>query len=122
MHKKIFTPLCAAWLILLAAIACEIAGTLLMASAAREDSYLAYVGMAGALALSYFLLSRSLRAISVGVAYAVWEGLGLMGLTMASVWLFGERLVPQELLGLALALIGLACVTLGEQHEGEAAA
>ncbi|WP_047248979.1 DMT family transporter [Chromobacterium subtsugae] len=122
MYKKIFSPLFIAWALLMAAIGCEIVGTSLMAMAARSGSYLGYIWMAAALALSYYLLSLALRAISVGVAYAVWEGLGLAGLTAVSVWLFGEKLVPQEWLGLGLALLGLACVTLGETHEEEAAA
>ncbi|MBW7565460.1 QacE family quaternary ammonium compound efflux SMR transporter [Chromobacterium subtsugae] len=122
MYKKISSPLFIAWALLMAAIGCEIVGTSLMAMAARSGSYLGYIWMAAALALSYYLLSLALRAISVGVAYAVWEGLGLAGLTAVSVWLFGEKLVPQEWLGLGLALLGLACVTLGETHDEEAAA
>ncbi|UTH74804.1 multidrug efflux SMR transporter [Chromobacterium sp. IIBBL 290-4] len=122
MHKKLFTPLLISWLVLLAAILCEIVGTSFMAVAARSGGYLGYLWMGGALALSYYLLSLALRAISIGVAYAVWEGLGLVGLTVVSVWLFGEKLVPQELLGLGLALLGLICVTLGETHDEEAAA
>ncbi|AXE30891.1 QacE family quaternary ammonium compound efflux SMR transporter [Chromobacterium phragmitis] len=122
MCKKFFSPLLVAWLILMAAIVCEIVGTSFMAVAARSGGYLGYVWMSLALALSYYLLSLALRAISVGVAYAVWEGLGLVGLTAVSVWLFGEKLVPQEVLGLGLALLGLVCVTMGETHEEEAAA
>ncbi|WP_269209127.1 DMT family transporter [Chromobacterium vaccinii] len=122
MCKKFFSPLFVAWLILMAAIVCEIVGTSFMAVAARSGGYLGYVWMSLALALSYYLLSLALRAISVGVAYAVWEGLGLVGLTAVSVWLFGEKLVPQEVLGLGLALLGLVCVTMGETHDEEAAA
>ncbi|MEN2428173.1 DMT family transporter [Chromobacterium vaccinii] len=122
MCKKFFSPLLVAWLILMAAIVCEIVGTSFMAVAARSGGYLGYVWMSLALALSYYLLSLALRAISVGVAYAVWEGLGLVGLTAVSVWLFGEKLVPQEVLGLGLALLGLVCVTMGETHDEEAAA
>ncbi|WP_046157145.1 DMT family transporter [Chromobacterium vaccinii] len=122
MCKKFFSPLLVAWLILMAAIVCEIAGTSFMAVAARSGGYLGYVWMSLALALSYYLLSLALRAISVGVAYAVWEGLGLVGLTAVSVWLFGEKLVPQEVFGLGLALLGLVCVTMGETHDEEAAA
>ncbi|OHX14178.1 DMT family transporter [Chromobacterium sphagni] len=121
MSKKLLSPLSLAWLTLMAAIACEIVGTSFMAVAARSGAYQGYLLMAGALALSYYLLSLALRAISVGVAYAVWEGLGLIGLTVVSVWLFGEKLVAQELLGLGLALLGLACVTLGETHDEVAA-
>ncbi|MGC0153981.1 SMR family transporter [Chromobacterium vaccinii] len=122
MYKKLHSPLFIAWSLLMAAIVCEIAGTSFMAVAARNGGYLGYVWMAAALALSYYLLSLALRAISVGVAYAVWEGLGLIGLTAVSVWLFGETLVPQEIVGLGLALLGLVCVTLGESDEQEAAA
>lgn len=122
MYRKLCSPLLLAWALLLAAIVCEIIGTSFMALAARNGGYLGYIWMAGALALSYYLLSLALRGISVGVAYAVWEGLGLIGLTIVSVWLFGEKLVPQELMGLALALLGLTCVTLGEPHDEEAAA
>ncbi|MBP4050621.1 QacE family quaternary ammonium compound efflux SMR transporter [Chromobacterium violaceum] len=122
MYKKFFSPLIVAWLVLLAAIVCEIVGTSFMAVAARSGGYLGYVWMSLALALSYYLLSLALRAISVGVAYAVWEGLGLVGLTAVSVLLFGEKLVPQETVGLGLALLGLVCVTMGETHDEEAAA
>ncbi|WP_031296328.1 SMR family transporter [Pseudogulbenkiania ferrooxidans] len=122
MCKKFFSPLMVAWLILMAAIVCEIVGTSFMAIAARSGGYLGYLWMSLALALSYYLLSLALRAISVGVAYAVWEGLGLVGLTAVSVWLFGEKLVPQEVLGLGLALLGLVFVTMGETHDEEAAA
>ncbi|OWY38477.1 QacE family quaternary ammonium compound efflux SMR transporter [Xenophilus sp. AP218F] len=122
MIAKLFSPTGMAWLTLMAAILSEIIGTTFMAEAARGGGYLGYIVMALALALSYYLLSLSLKAISVGVAYAVWEGLGLVGLTLVGVHLFGETLVAQELIGLALALIGLACVTLGEQDDGEAAA
>ncbi|OQS24484.1 SMR family transporter [Chromobacterium violaceum] len=122
MYKKFFSPLIVAWLVLLTAIVCEIVGTSFMAVAARSGGYLGYVWMSLALALSYYLLSLALRAISVGVAYAVWEGLGLVGLTAVSVLLFGEKLVPQEIVGLGLALLGLVCVTMGETHDEEAAA
>ncbi|MEN6080079.1 SMR family transporter [Chromobacterium piscinae] len=122
MYKKFFSPLMVAWLILMAAIVCEIVGTSFMAIAARSGGYLGYLWMSLALALSYYLLSLALRAISVGVAYAVWEGLGLVGLTAVSVWLFGEKLVPQEVLGLGLALLGLVFVTMGETHDEEAVA
>jgi spermidine export protein MdtJ len=111
-----------AWVTLMAAILCEIASTTLMAEAARHDGYLGYVLMAVALAFSYILLSRSLRYISLGIAYAVWEGMGLVGLTLVSVYVFEEILLTQELVGLGLAVIGLICVTLGETHAEEAAA
>lgn len=70
----------------------------------------------GALALSYFFLAQSVRRIAVGVAYAVWEGLGLTLLTVVGLTVFGESLSLQQLVGLVLAVVGIVCVTLGEAH------
>ena len=66
--------------------------------------------------LSYFFLAQSVRRIAVGVAYAVWEGLGLTLLTVVGLTVFGESLSLQQLAGLVLAVVGIVCVTLGEAH------
>ncbi|MCG2968971.1 SMR family transporter, partial [Escherichia coli] len=65
---------------------------------------------------SYYFLALSVRRIAVGVAYAVWEGLGLTLLTVVGLTVFGESLSLQQLAGLVLAVVGIVCVTLGEAH------
>lgn len=104
------------WLCLLAAIVTEIIGTSFMAYAARTESYWGYGVMAAALALSYYFLSLAIRTIAVGVAYAAWEALGLAGLALIGVYVFGEQLLTQEMIGLALSVVGIACVVFGEDH------
>ncbi|RDK04258.1 SMR family transporter [Paraburkholderia lacunae] len=103
-----------AWAFLAGAIVAEVTGTSFMATAARSGTYGGYVVMTVALALSYYLLSLSIRIIAVGVAYAVWEGLGLAALTMISVFVFKEGLYWLDIVGLILALTGIVCVALGE--------
>lgn len=103
-----------AWACLTVAIVAEVVGTSFMAHAAR--GWTGYLVMAGALALSYFFLAQSVRRIAVGVAYAVWEGLGLTLLTVVGLTVFGESLSLQQLAGLVLAVVGIVCVTLGEAH------
>ncbi len=79
-----------AWACLTVAIVAEVVGTSFMAHAARDGGWTGYLVMAGALALSYFFLAQSVRRIAVGVAYAVWEGLGLTLLTVVGLTVFGE--------------------------------
>lgn len=79
-----------AWACLTVAIVAEVVGTSFMAHAARDGGWTGYLIMAGALALSYFFLAQSVRRIAVGVAYAVWEGLGLTLLTVVGLTVFGE--------------------------------
>lgn len=104
-----------AWLFLLSAIAAEVAGTTLMANASRGDSFQGYLLMAVALAASYYLLSQAIGQISIGIAYAVWEGIGLASLSLVSVLVFEEDLSGTEMLGLALVMMGIVCVALGEE-------
>lgn len=105
-----------AWACLTVAIVAEVVGTSFMAHAARDGGWTGYVVMAAALALSYYFLALSVRRIAVGVAYAVWEGLGLTLLTVVGISVFGESLSLRQLAGLVLAVVGIVCVTLGEAH------
>lgn len=106
-----------AWIYLAAAIIAEVVGTSFLAKAVREDGYSGYIIMAIALAVSYYFLSLSVRQISVGIAYAVWEGLGLILLSVIGVLFFKEVLSIQQILGLGLAVVGVTCVTMGEGGE-----
>jgi len=105
-----------AWACLTVAILAEVVGTSFMADAARHGGYLGYVVMAVALAISYYFLALSVRGIAVGVAYAVWEGLGLTLLTLVGILVFKDSLSVQQMIGLGMATAGIVCVTLGEEH------
>ncbi|MGN7975236.1 DMT family transporter [Serratia sp. 22264] len=105
-----------AWMCLMVAITFEVVGTSFMASAARDGGYLGYLVMAAALAVSYYFLALSIRTIGVGVAYAIWEGLGLTLLTLVGVFIFKDNLSMRELMGLGIAVVGIVCVALGEEH------
>ncbi len=60
--------------------------------------------------LSFDFLSRALRTIPLGTAYAIWTGIGAVGAVFMGTALFGEALSPARLVLIALliaALIGL---------------
>ena len=58
-----------------------------------------------AMAASFLLLSLAMRTIPVGTAYAVWTGIGAVGVAIVGMLVFGE---PRELV--RLASIGLIVV------------
>ncbi|MCF7750183.1 hypothetical protein KQ945_05465 [Bacillus subtilis subsp. subtilis] len=121
MHAPVHSQLRAhggliAWACLAVAIVAEVVGTSFMADAARHGGYTGYAVMAVALAISYYFLALSVRGIAVGVAYAVWEGLGLTLLTLVGVFVFKDTLSTQQVIGLLMAAAGIVCVTLGEAH------
>jgi quaternary ammonium compound-resistance protein SugE len=59
------------------------------------------------LAAFVFLLGRALQALPVGLAYAVWMGIGAIGTVLMGVALFGETLNPARIGGIALVLLGV---------------
>ncbi|MET2971148.1 SMR family transporter [Vibrio harveyi] len=103
-------------LFLLLAIIAEVAGTSLMNIAGSNEGYAGHVGMYVLISLSYYFLSLTAKKISIGVAYACWEGLGIALITIVSMFYFDSQLNAQELFGLALVVVGVVLVTLGEEH------
>lgn len=60
-----------------------------------------------ALGAFVWLLGRALTALPVGVAYAVWTGIGAAGTVLIGSVLFGESLTPLKLGGVGLIVGGI---------------
>jgi|SRR5436190_1443205 quaternary ammonium compound-resistance protein SugE len=53
-------------------------------------------------------LAMAIRTVPLGTGYAIWTGIGVVGTTTASIWLFhDESASPLRLLFIALILIGV---------------
>ena len=63
-------------------------------------------------ALAFWLLSLTLRAIPVGIAYATWSGLGIV-LVAGVGWIaFGQKLDGWAALGMCLIIAGVLIMNL----------
>ena len=96
-----------AWLILIAAAVFEIAFAL---SLKPSEGFSRFWPTAGVLVfgvISVVLLSRTLDRLPVGTAYAVWTGLGSIGVVTLGVVLFGEPLTPARIACIALIVAGV---------------
>ena len=65
--------------------------------------------------LCLFLLSYAMRSLEMGVAYAVWVGAGMLGVTILGVILFGESAAPVRLLFISLIIAGVIGLKLTAQ-------
>lgn len=105
------------WLFLLCSILFEVSGTSIMKMAQTQDNTLALAtGMAAMyllLALSYVFLARAVVRLPIGVAYAFWEGIGLVLITAVSVLFLGEQLGAAKAGALVLILGGAFLVHHG---------
>lgn len=68
------------------------------------------------IAASYYCMSLALRKIALGVAYSVWEIVGMIGILLISFLFFQPQLTIKEYAGIAIGFIGITCVIIGEEH------
>ncbi|MGH6897681.1 MAG: quaternary ammonium compound efflux SMR transporter SugE [Geminicoccaceae bacterium] len=71
------------------------------------------IGIAAAV-VSFVLLSIALKSLPVGTAYAVWVGVGALGVAIAGIVALGENASLLRLGFLALILIGIIGLKLVE--------
>jgi len=63
-------------------------------------------------AVSFYCLSQALRTIPMGVAYAIWSGVGIVAISIAGWRLYGQVLDAAALAGIALILAGVLVIQL----------
>lgn len=101
------------WSMLFLAIMLELTGTSSMKFFTMQGGSEGYITMISCMLLSYFALSKAVVHIPISLAYAVWEGVGLIG-TVCIAWsVFHEPMPPLKLLGFFVILSGLAMIKLG---------
>ncbi|MBT8126077.1 MAG: quaternary ammonium compound efflux SMR transporter SugE [Gammaproteobacteria bacterium] len=60
-----------------------------------------------AMAISFLLLSTAMKTIPVGTAYAVWTGIGAVGVAILGMILFGESRDVLRIISLMLIVFGI---------------
>lgn len=56
---------------------------------------------------SFYCLSHAMMELPAGVAYAVWAGVGAIGITIVGVFWFKEKMNKKQVFFLACILVGV---------------
>lgn len=100
------------WLFLTVAIVAEVAATSALKASEGFSQLLPSVIVVIGYAAAFYFLSLTLKAIPVGVAYAIWAGLGIV-LVAAIGWvLYGQKLDVWGFVGMGLILSGVLVLNL----------
>ena len=63
-------------------------------------------------ALTFFLFNLTLTAIPIGIAYAIWSGLGMVLIATSSWLIYKQALDPAAFVGIGLILAGVLVLNL----------
>jgi small multidrug resistance pump len=95
------------WLILFAAIAVEVCGTLAMKLSGGLTKLRPALFIIPCYTVSLGLLTLALRRIEISTAYAIWSGLGTMVVVAIGILYFRESASPAKLLSMAVIILGV---------------
>ncbi len=100
------------WLFLAVAIVGEVVATSALKSSDGFSRLVPSVIVIAGYSIAFYCLSLALRSIPVGIAYAIWAGLGIV-LVAAIAWLLhGQKLDLPAFIGIGLILSGVLVLNL----------
>lgn len=100
------------WIYLFIAIICEVVGTSAMKAADGFTRLWPSLVVTAGYVASFYFLSLTLRVIPLGIAYAIWCGLGIVLVALAGWLYYGQELDGPALFGLGLILAGLFVINI----------
>ena len=103
------------YLILILAVIAETIGTTALQASQQFTRLGPSLTVVVAYAISFFLLGWSLKYMAVGVAYAIWSGLGIVLIAGIGYILFGQKLDLPAMVGLTMILVGILIIHLFSQ-------
>ena len=100
------------WIFLSAAIVSEVIGTSALKSAEGFTrlwpSLIVVIGYSTA----FFFLSLTLKTIPVGIAYAIWSGVGIALISLIAWVVFGQKLDAAAVIGIVLIVAGVVVLNV----------
>ena len=104
------------YLFLVTAITAEVIGTSLLKATEGFTRLWPTLGLAVAYLLAFLMLALAVRDVPVGVAYAMWSGLGTAAIVAIGAVFLGEPLSLAKVAGVGLIIGGVVVLNLGGAH------
>ena len=92
------------WLFLIIAIVAEVTATSALKVSEGFTKLFPSIIVVTAYAVSFYFLSLTLKSIPMGIAYAIWAGLGIVLVAVAGIVFFGQKLDVAAVVGMGLIL------------------
>lgn len=101
------SPTAIAYSYLAIAIICEVIGTTFLVKSEQFTRLLPTFMMAVLFILSFYLLTQTIKTIPLGIAYALWGGLGIVLTSLIGLMFFKQSLDTPAVVGIAMIVGGV---------------
>ena len=98
------------YIFLIAAIFCEVAGTMLLPVSQNFTKVIPTVALSIFYLCAFYLLTFVLNKLPIAIVYATWCGLGVFTIAILGYFFFKQTLAWQAIAGLFLIVIGVILV------------
>jgi len=95
------------WIFLGLAIVSEVVATTALKSSESFTKPIPSLIVAIGYGAAFYLLSLTLKSIPIGIAYALWSGLGIGLITLIGWKFYGQKLDTAGFIGLGLIMAGI---------------
>ncbi|MBZ9663627.1 multidrug efflux SMR transporter [Pseudomonas sp. LMG 31766] len=106
------------YLYLAIAIAAEVVATTSMKAIDGFNKPLPLLLVIGGYAIAFWMLILVVRTIPVGIAYAIWAGLGIVLVSIAAMFIYQQKLDLAAVLGMGLIVSGVVVIQLFSSSTG----
>ena len=106
------------YLYLMAAVLAETIGTTALQASQQFTRLVPSVIVVIAYAVSFFLMSLTLKFMPVGIVYAIWSGLGIVLIAAIGFLVFGQRIDLPAIAGMAMIIGGILIIHLFSTSSG----
>lgn len=97
---------------LMIAIALEVTGTTFLQKSQQFTRLMPTIATFICYAASFYALTLVLRLMPLGIAYAIWSGLGMVLIALVGVVVFQQKLDLAAMIGLGLIIAGVLVINL----------
>ena len=94
------------------AILAEVIGTSALKKADGFSNLTPSLVVVAGYGIAFYFMSLSIRSISIGIAYAIWSGVGIVLISLAGWVLYKQSLDAPAIAGMGLILVGVLVINL----------
>ncbi|WP_411266275.1 DMT family transporter [Bacillus sp. HNG] len=105
-----------AYILLIIAIISEVFGSSLLKATDGFKKFLPSIGVMVGYALAFYTLSLSLKTLPLGMAYAIWAGVGTALTALVGIIIYKETIDMKKVLGFLLIIGGVILLNIGGGH------